>query len=119
MNDPPKMVHRSTDRQIVPAELAHWIGDNQYSRLLKTYENEPVRKYIRTAYRKSAIIGDGGTVDVRRFEKATGLNLGRAGNNHEQKVRELINQLDKTLKTDLTNIDRKYLTSELQKLKEL
>ena len=44
-------------------------------------------------YRPGAFIGDGGTASVIKFEKATGLRLGRNGGTHEQKGRDRLPDL--------------------------
>lgn len=79
-------------------------------------DGEEVKRFIRISYRKSSIIGDGGTAAVRRFEKETGLNLGRNGKNHAKKVSDLIRQIKKSLLKDMTDLDRQFLEERLQKL---
>lgn len=69
---------------------------------------------MRTSYRKRAIIDDGGTVDVRRFEKASGLNLGRNGKNHSKKIDDLVRQVIKSLEKDMSENDRRFLESTLK-----
>ncbi|MGI6212709.1 MAG: hypothetical protein ACOYJJ_09035 [Anaerovoracaceae bacterium] len=104
--------------QIVPAKYSEWIGDNKYQQLMRDAPGEEAKKYIRTAYRKGSVIGDGGTVAIRKFEKATGLNCGRNGNDHSKKVADLIRQIEKSLKRDVSRSEKKYLESELEKLKK-
>ena len=49
-----------------------------------------------------------GTVSVIKFEKETGLGLGRNGNNHIQKGRDMIKYLDRISKSQsLSNSDLK------------
>lgn len=105
--------------KVLAENLGHYIGDNQYHTLLEKAEGEEAKKYIRTAYRKSSIIGDGGTADVRRFEKETGRNLGRNGKTHSKKVDDLINQINNSLRQNLSENDRIFLEKELKKLKEV
>ncbi len=105
--------------KVLPAELKEWIGDNQYRRLIDNASGEESKKYIRTAYRKSAIIGDGGTADVRKFEIATGRLLGRNGRSHAQKIKELINLIDKSLRNNISESERQYLQDERMKLSSL
>lgn len=105
--------------KVLPESLGHWMGDNKYQELMEKVSGEEAKKYIRTAYRKSSIIGDGGTADVRRFEKATGRNLGRNGATHAKKVDDLVRQIEKSLTKDVSSEDRKMLESELKKLKEV
>ena len=99
------------------AEYASWIGQNKMSDYMKLAESDSVKSYIRADYRKSSFIGDGGTADVRRFEIETGLNLGRNQNTHEQKVYDLTRQINKLLKTELSDNDRRFLEKQLSGLK--
>lgn len=103
--------------RILLAEYRDWIGESQYQNLMTKAPGEEAKKYIRTAYRKHSIIGDGGTADIRKFEIETGLKLGRNGRTHEQKVNELINLIQNSLKKNVTEEERQYLLSELSKLK--
>lgn len=106
--------------QVVPAKYADWIGDNKYYQLMKNAPGEEAKKYIRTAYRKSSIIGDGGTVAIRKFEKATGLNCGRNGHNHSMKAEQLVNLINNSLKKDSLSISEKeYLNKELRALEKV
>lgn len=105
--------------KILPRKYAKWIGENMYYKYMKATEGEEAKKYIRTAYRKTSIIGNGGTADVRRFEKQTGINLGRNNNNHAKKVEDLIRQLEKSLMKPMSDKDRLFLESELAKLKQV
>ena len=106
-------------KKLVPAKLKAWLGENKYQELMQHAEGEEAKKYIRTAYRKKSIIGDGGTVAVRKFEKATGLNLGRNGKDHSKKVNDLVRQLTKSLENEMSDSDKRFLMSELKKLKEV
>lgn len=106
--------------QVVPAQYKQWIGDNKYKQLIKNAPGEESKKYIRTAYRKTSVIGDGGTVAIRKFEKATGLNCGRGGRDHSIKVSQLINLINNALKkNDMEIKEREYLLEELRVLKEV
>ena len=111
--------YAGTGNKVLESKYAEWIGENQYQKLMQNAVGEESKKYIRTAYRRSSIIGDGGTVAVREFEKATGLNLGRNGRNHEKKVEDLINQVKKSLTKPIQDSERKYLEQELKKLEEV
>lgn len=104
---------------IIKAELSSWIGNNQYKKYLKNAEGEEAKKFIRTAYRKTAIIGDGGTAAVRKFEKATGLNLGRNHHNHSKKVNDLVRQINNSLEKTMSENDKKFLLQRLKELKEV
>ena len=105
--------------KILPRKYAKWIGENMYYKYMQAAEGEEAKKYIRTAFRKTSLIGNGGTADVRRFEKQTGINLGRNNNNHAKKVEDLIRQLEKSLTKPMSDTDRLFLESELAKLKQV
>jgi len=82
-------------------------------------KSEEAKKVIRADYRKKSFIGDGGTADIRRFEKETGINCGRQGRNHAIKVKDLINQINKVLSKKLPPDDIILLNKQLAKLKEV
>lgn len=106
--------------QVIPEQYSEWIGDNKYEYLMKNAAGEEAKKYIRTAYRKSSVIGDGGAVAIRKFEKATGLNCGRNNNDHSLKVKELINLINNSLrKNNLSVAEKEYLQIELEALKKV
>lgn len=106
-------------KKIVPAKYEKYIGDNKYAALMAEADGEEVKKYIRTAYRKTSIIGDGGTVDIRRCELETGLKLGRNGGDHQKKVEQLINLINHVINKPMSPHDKAYLLSELRKLEEI
>jgi hypothetical protein len=95
--------------QIVPKQYAEWIGDNKYHQLMEDAPDEEAKKYIRTAYRKSAIIADGGTVAIRKFEKATGLSCGRNGRDHSVKTNQLINLINNSIRKITYQYHRKSI----------
>lgn len=107
------------DKRVLKKEHRKYIGVNRYHDLMNRFQNGEVRKYIRTAYRKTAIIGDGSTYAIRKMEIETGLNLGRNQNNHAKKVDDLIRQISKSLSKNLPERESRYLQNELKKLKEL
>jgi len=101
------------------AKYSDWIGENQMNNLLSMCKSEEAKKVIRADYRKKSFIGDGGTADIRRFEKETGINCGRQGRNHAIKVKDLINQINKVLSKKLPPDDIILLNKQLAKLKEV
>lgn len=106
--------------KILPKELKEWIGTNKRNSLLKSAKDTKLINAINQLYRPNSFIGDGGTADVIRFEKATGLGLGRQGNTHIQKGREMLKYIkEKILKnTDLSETDRRLaiqLATSLEK----
>ena len=101
------------------AKYKEWIGDNKYNEYLNNTKNEEVKKYIKQDYRPTSFIGDGGTADIRKFEIDTGLNCGRNGNNHAQKVTDLIRQINKILLKDIDENDKIFLEKQLKKLRKV
>lgn len=105
--------------QTLLGKYADWIGTNKMRDYLNSLESQTAKRIIITDYRKTSFIGDGGTVDIRKFEKTTGLNCGRNGNNHKQKINDLINQTKKALLKDLPQNDRFFLENYLKRLMEV
>lgn len=66
--------------------------------LLKGVTNLKVVNAINQLYRKTAVIGDGGSADALRFEVDTGHKL--SGNGHLQKVKEMIIHLEKIMESE-------------------
>lgn len=102
--------------RVFKKEHKKYIGRSNYDKLMKQYKNEESRKYIRTAYRKSANIGDGSTYAIRKMEIETGLNLGRNGRNHSKKVEDLIRQINKSMSKEIPEKDKRFLEKELERL---
>lgn len=108
-----------SNKKALAGYYSDWIGDNRMNELLGAVKSEAVRGYIKSDYRKSSFIGDGSTAAIRRFEIATGLNCGRNGNSHRQKVKDLITQIHRCIKLDLPESDRQILEEHLDWLKEV
>lgn len=108
--------YAAPNSKIFKKEHKKYIGRSNYDKLMKQYKNEESRKYIRTAYRKSANIGDGSTYAIRKMELETGLNLGRNGRNHSKKVEDLIRQINKSISKGIPGEDRTFLEKELERL---
>lgn len=68
-------------------------------------------------YRGESIIGDGGTADVIRFERETGINLGKNRNTHIQKGVDMQKHLQKIIDTQKLSTSDYEIANEL--LKEL
>lgn len=103
----------------IPAKYQSWIGENQMQNVMSQCISQEAKKVIRQDFRKSSVIGDGDTYSIRVFELSTGLNCGRNGNSHEQKVRDLIRFTEKTLLKDIPETDRILLEERLKKLQEV
>ena len=98
----------------LPKELKGWIGDNKRDVLLSIASDARLANAIKQLYRKGAFIGDGGTADAIKFEKATGLGIGRNGNTHIQKGKEMIKYIEnKVLKNESLSKSEKKLAKQL------
>ena len=81
--------------------------------------SEEVKRYIISDFRKKSFIGDGSTAAIREFELSTGLNCGRNGKNHAQKVEDLTRQIKRCLSKDLPESDILFLQKMLDRLERL
>lgn len=101
------------------SKYSEWIGKNRMREYISLAESEDTRLYIKSDYRPTSFIGDGGTAAIRQFEIETGINCGRNGGNHAQKVKDLIRQIEKILLKNPTDNDRIFLEKQLKRLKEV
>ncbi len=105
------------NQKALPSQYEKWIGRNRQQELLSRARNLQLQNAIKQLYRKSSFIGDGGTADVIRFEKETGLMLGRSGNSHVTKGIEMAKYIEtKILTQNLISSDR---TLAIQLLEDL
>lgn len=106
-------------KMLLSAKYKKWIGVSQRQKLLKKAKNPKLYNAVNQLYRPGAFIGDGGTASVIKFEKKTGLRLGKNGGTHEKKGREMFKYIeDKILTQDLSKSDRKSAKRLLKKLKQ-
>lgn len=106
-------------KMLLPAKYKRWIGVSRRQKLLKKAKNPKLRNAVNQLYRPGAFIGDGGTASVIKFEKRTGLGLGKNGGTHERKGREMIKYIeDKILTQSLSKSDRKLANNVVKKLKQ-
>lgn len=106
-----------TNGQILPSKYKKWIGVNRREKLLKQVKNAKLKNAIDELYRKGSFIGDGGTASVLKFEKRTGLNIGRNGNSHYQKAVDMSKYIsNKVMKEPLKQSERKMAQNILKKL---
>ena len=106
-------------KMLLPAKYKNWIGVNQRNNLLKKAKNPQLQNAINQLYRPGAFIGDGGTASVIKFEKKTGLAIGKNGGTHEKKGKEMIKYIEKKILTqNLSASDRKLAMSLVKKLKQ-
>ena len=105
--------------KVLPAKYKKWIGVSRRESLIKKARNPLLKNAISQLYRPDSFIGDGGTASVIKFEKETGLGLGRNGKNHIQKGRDMIKYLDRISQSQsLSASDSKltrYLANNLRK----
>lgn len=103
----------------LPEQLKKWIGSNRRESLLRKAGNPKVKNAVSQLYRAGSFIGDGGTASVIKFEKATGIGLGRNGNTHMQKGREMLRYINKILSQEtLSASDRKLMRKLAKDLKK-
>ena len=57
------------------AKYKKWIRVSRHDRLMKKAKDPELKNAVTQLYRPRAMIGDGETVSVLKFEKATGLAL--------------------------------------------
>lgn len=80
-------------------------------------ENPQLKNAIKQLYREKSFIGNGGTADVIRFEKETGIMLEKNGGSHVQKGIDMASYIqNKILTQDLSDIDRTLATRLLNDL---
>ena len=101
----------------LPSQYKDWIGKNIQTELLDQAENPQLQNAIKQLYRGNSFIGDGGTADVIRFEKQTGLMLGKNGGSHVQKGIDIAKYIEnKILTQDLSPSDRALAAQLLEDL---
>ena len=101
----------------LPSQYKDWIGTNIQKDLLDQAENPQLQNAIKQLYIGNSFIGDGGTADVIRFEKQTGLMLGKNGGSHVQKGIDMAKYIEnKILTQDLSPSDRALATQLLEDL---
>ena len=106
------------NKQVLPGKHKKWIGVSRRESLLRKAKNNKLRNAIDQMYRKGSFIGDGGTASILKFEKRTGLRVGRNGNSHMQKAVEMESYLKKrVLREELSQSDRKLTNKLLKKLR--
>lgn len=59
------------------AKYKKWIGVSRRDRLMKKAKDSELKNAVNQLYRHRAMIGDGGTASVLKFEKATGLGIAK------------------------------------------
>lgn len=107
-----------TNGKALPAKYKKWIGVNKREKLLGKVKDRRLRNAVDQMFRPGSFIGDGGTASVIKFEKRTGLNLGKNGNTHAQKGHEMVTYIRKKILTQpsLSKSDRKIATKLVKSL---
>lgn len=104
---------------LLPAKYKKWIGVSRRQEMLKKAKNPKLHNAVNQIYRPGAVIGDGGTASVIKFEKRTGIGLGKNGGTHEKKGREMIKYIEDKIPTQsLSKSDRKLANYLVKKLKQ-
>ena len=103
----------------LPSQYKDWIGTNMQDELLSQAKNPQLQNAIKQLYRGKSFIGDGGTADVIRFEKQTGILLGKNGGSHVQKGIDMASYIkNKILTQNLSDTDRALATKLLDELND-
>ena len=106
--------------KVLPSALLNWIGKSRRSSLLKKAKDPALKNAINQLYRPGSFIGDGGTASIIKFEKRTGIGLGKNGGTHEQKGREMVRYIQSKIlkRTNLSSSDRKLANQLIKALKK-
>ena len=98
------------NKKTLPAKYKEWIGDNKGKEILGRVMDSDGQNAVKQLYRGNSFIGDGGTADAIRFERATGLTLGKTPQGHIQKAQDMVRYLQRILeKPGLTNVEQGVL----------
>lgn len=106
------------NKKALKAEHKKWIGVSRRDRLIKKAKHPKVKNLVNELYRSKSFIGDGGTASALKFERSTGLGLGRNGNSHIEKAQNTIRHINKNILTieNLSPSDRKLAIQLRNKL---
>ena len=97
----------------LPSQYKDWIGTNMQKELMEQASNPQLKNAIKELYRGKSFIGDGGTADVIRFEKETGIMLGRNQGSHVQKGIDMAKYLENKILTQNLNTTDSNLAMKL------
>lgn len=104
------------NRKVIEAKYASWIGDSKRNEYLAIGQDPHYINAIDKLFRPGSFIGDGGTGAVLRFEKQTGLYLGKNGP-HLIKAEEMVRYIrNKVMPRSLSSEERRVLTIVLADL---
>ena len=95
------------NKKVLPSKYKEWIGQSSREQYLKTAKEPKFNHAVNELYRAGSFIGDGGTADVIRFERETGVLPGRKDGSHDKQI----------LLINLTTEERKLAEKILQDMK--
>ena len=99
----------------LPAKYKDWLGESKRNELLAQANNAKLHNAIDQLYRPKSFIGDGGTASALRFEKSTGLKIGRGGKDHYQKAIDMERHLSNKVLNEPLTPDEKTIAEKLIK----
>ena len=88
-----KLAQEFNNNTTNPPDPNNWNHRDYY---MNQAENEKLKRIIDQLYREDAVIGDGGTADMLRYEYKNGLEL-----EHLKKATDRINELHKLIKSNV------------------
>ena len=104
------------NKKILPNQYKDWLGENQREKILSSLEDPFLQQRVGELYRPGSIIGDGGTADILRFERKTGILLSSKG--HIQKANVMYKYFQKLIDSGtLTYHDEKIIRNIIDDLK--
>gem|GEM_PF-1405112 len=104
------------NRKVLPGQYKDWLGTNMRDPLINSVETPTLKKAIGEVYRPGSVIGDGGTADIIRFERGTGILLSKSG--HVQTGIDMSKYFQKLIDSGtLSNADAKVAQNILDGLK--
>lgn len=107
------------NRKVLPAKYKEWIEENKGKEILNNVVDPDGQNAVKQLYRGNSFIGDGGTADAIRFEKATGITLGKTPQDHMQKAQDMVRYLQRILeKHGLTDTEHGVLQELLFDLED-
>ncbi len=108
------------NRKVLPAKYKEWIGENKGKEILNNVVNPDGQNAVKQLYRGNSFIRDGGIADAIRFERATGITLGKTSQGHIQKAQDMVRYLQRILeKPGLTDTEYGVLQELLFDLEDV
>jgi RHS repeat-associated protein len=102
----------------LPGQYKEWLGENMRDSLMNSVSDPTLKKAIGEVFRPGSIIGDGGTADIIKFEKETGILLSKSG--HIQKGIDMSKYFQKLIDSaTLSSADAKVAQNILNSFKSV